>query len=111
MRTIRSVIAILLLIAVAIIMAANMTPVDLHLIPERFAPGLPTLKSVPVALVIVLALLAGILIGFLMEFARETKHRRRLDQKRREVASLRDKNAELSSKLEDEGDEIAAIRG
>lgn len=111
MRTIRTVIALLILLGVMILMAANMTPVELHLIPERFAPGLPTLPNVPVALIIVVALLAGIAIGFLMEFARETKHRRRLDQKRREVASLRDENASMARKLTDQGDEIAAIRG
>ena len=111
MQTIRWVIAILILIAVMILMAANMAPVELHLIPERFAPGLPTLPGVPLALIIVVALVAGILIGFLMEFARETKHRRRLSQKRREVASLRDENAILARKLGDQGDEVAAIRG
>lgn len=111
MRTIRAVIAILILVAVMILMAANMTPVELHILPERFAPGLPTLQSVPVALIIVVALLAGIVIGFLMEFAREAKHRRRLNLKRREVSELRETNAQLAGKLTHQGDEIAAIRG
>lgn len=111
MRTIRMVIVVLILVAVMILMAANMTPVDLHLLPEEFAPGMPTLSGVPVALIIVLALLTGILIGLLMEFARESKHRRRLDQKRREVSELRDENAVLAKKLTNQGDEIAAIRG
>ena len=111
MRTIRLIAAALIIIAVMVLMTANMTPVDLHLLPERFVPGLPSLKAVPVALIIAVALLAGICIGFLWEYAREAKHRRRLDQKRREVASLRDQNAALSAKLDGQGDEISAIRG
>lgn len=111
MRTIRMVIAVLILIAVMILMAANMTPVDLHLLPPEFAPGMSTLKAVPVAIIIVISLVAGILIGFLMEFAREAKHRRRLSEKRREVSDLRNENEQLARKLVNEGNEIAAIRG
>lgn len=111
MRTVRYVIAAIILIAVMVLMAANMTPVDLHILPEEFAPGLPVLAAVPVALIIVVALLTGILIGLLMEFARESKHRRRLDQKRREVSDLREQNAKLARKLTQHGDEVVAITG
>ena len=111
MRTIRMVIAVLILIAVMVLMAANMTPVDLHLLPAKFAPGMPVLANVPVAIVIVASLVTGIVVGLLMEYAREAKHRRRLDSKRREVSELRDQNAQLAKKLDHQGDEIAAITG
>ena len=111
MRTVKYAIILLIAIALMVVMAANMTPVELHLIPERFAPGLPTLPGIPIALVIVVAFLAGIIFGLLMEYVREGKHRRRLNEKRREVSDLRDTNAKLAKRLTDKGDDVAAITG
>ena len=109
MRTVRLTIAVVLLVAVMVLMAANMAPVDLYLVPQKFAPGLPYLSNVPLAMVIVATLLVGIIIGFLMEFAREAKDRRSLAEKRREVGELRERNATLTQRLEDQGDEIGAL--
>lgn len=109
MRTLRLVILVVLLLALMIIMAANWTPVDLHLAPSKVLPGLPVLTGVPLAMVIVAALLAGFIIGLLIEFIREAKDRRKLTEKRREVGSLRDENARLARRLEERGDEIGAI--
>ena len=111
MRTVRLVIAALLLLILMVLMAANMTPVELHLLPPKFDLGLPSLKSVPVALIIVCSVLFGIVIGFLMEFARERKHRVKLDQKRAEVGALQDENRRLAKRLERHGDEIGVIGG
>ena len=99
MRTVRLTIAVLVLLVVMILMAANMTPVELYLAPQKFLPGLPTLKGVPVALIIIVALLTGILVGFLMEFARAAKDRRKLAEKRRELSDLRDENLKLARRL------------
>ena len=99
MRTIRLVIAVLLLVVVMVLMSANMAPVDLHLVPQKLALGLPHLSGVPLALIIVVTLLVGIIIGFLMEFAREAKDRRSLAAKRREVGELRERNERLAKRL------------
>lgn len=109
MRTVRLVILVLLLVVLMILMAANWTPIELRLAPPQLFPGLPVLSAVPLALVIVAALLAGILIGLLMEFAREAKDRRKLSEKRRQVNELRDENARLVKRLETQGDEIGAL--
>ncbi len=109
MRTVRLIIAIVLLLIVMILMAANMTPVELFLVPQKILPGLPSLTGVPLALIIICALLTGIVIGFLMEFAREAKDRRQLAEKRTEVGALRDENQKLARRLESHGDEIGAL--
>ena len=111
MRTLKLAIIILIAICLMVVMTANMTPVNLHLLPERFAPGLPTLQSVPLALIIVVVLVAGIIVGMLMELLRESKFRRRLDEKRREVSTLRDENAKLAQRLAQHGDEVGALPG
>ena len=111
MRTLRLIIAVILLLALMVLMAANMTPVDIHLAPEKLKLGLPMLSQVPLALIIVVTLLVGIIIGFLMEFSREAKDRRSLAEKRREVGELRERNERLSRRLEDQGDEIGALNG
>ncbi len=109
MRTIRLTLVILICIVLMILAVANMTPVDLRLAPESVVPGLPSLKSVPLAVIIILALLTGLLLGFLMEFAREAKDRRKLEEKRRLVGQLREENSRLTQRLEAHGDEVGAI--
>ncbi|MEM7745453.1 MAG: LapA family protein [Pseudomonadota bacterium] len=111
MRTLKYAVIIVIAIALMIVMAANMAPVELHLIPERFAPGLPVLAGVPIALVIVCAFVGGLIIGMLMEMIRERKYRQRLEDKRREVASLKDENGKLSKRLTELGDDVAAATG
>lgn len=109
MRTVRLVILAVLLVILMVLMAANWNPIDLQLAPPQLMPGLPVLVGVPLALVIVAALLAGIVIGLLMEFIREAKDRRKLSEKRRQVNELRDENARLTKRLQAHGDEIGAL--
>ena len=109
MRTIRLAIVVFLLVCVMVLMSANMAPVDLHLVPQKLQLGLPYMKGVPLALIIVATLLVGIVIGILMEFAREAKDRRSLAEKRREIGELRERNERLAKRLEDQGDEIGAL--
>jgi uncharacterized integral membrane protein len=109
MRTIRLVLIIIIALSLMILAFANMTPVDLRLLPESLMPGLPVLTGIPVAVVIIFALFMGLVLGFLMEFVREAKDRRKLAEKRREVGELRDENSRLVQRLEEHGDEIGAI--
>lgn len=109
MRTIKLVLVVLIGIALMLVMAANMNPVTIYLIPESFAPGLPALTEIPLAWIIVAAFVGGLVLGMLMELIREGKFRRRLDLKRREVSELRDENVRLAKRLSAHGDDVAAI--
>jgi len=111
MRTVKLVLVAPILMALMIVMSANMAPVELHLIPEHVAPDLPTLPGAPLALVIVVAFLAGTVMGMLVELIRESKFRRRLNERQREVSALRDENMRLARRLNERGEDAADLVG
>ena len=110
MRTLKLVIALVIGLALMLVVAANMEPVDLRLVPEELGIDVGSLNNVPLALVIVAVFLLGFLVGELVEFARERKHRAQLAQKRRELALVRDENQRLAQQAGVKDDELALIR-
>jgi lipopolysaccharide assembly protein A len=102
-----AVVAVLLL-TVAL---ANRTPVIVRLLPEDMGlfSGVTWSMQLPLFLVIFGGIVAGLLIGFVWEWARETKHRSTASTKSREVARLeREVNRLRDAKAEPE-DEILAL--
>jgi uncharacterized integral membrane protein len=109
MRTLKLIIALVIGLALMLVVAANMQPVDLRLLPEALGIRLGSLDGVPLALVIAAVFLLGFLVGELVEFARERKHRRQLAEKRRELALMRDENLRLAQQAGVRDDELALI--
>lgn len=110
MRTIKSVLLIVIAVAVMLVMAANMAKVELHLLPRALAAQGWTLTA-PLAAVIVVSVLTGILLGLLIEYLREAKHRGRLTEKRSEIARLKAENARLSKQAGIDGDDLPGLAG
>jgi uncharacterized integral membrane protein len=110
MRTLKLVIAVALGLALMIVVAANMDPVELRLLPEALGVSFGTLSGVPLALVIVGTFLLGFLVGELVEFTRERKYRVLLGEKRRELALVREENERLARQTGVKDDELALIR-
>ena len=110
MRTLKLVIALVIGLMLMLVVAANMAPVDLRLFPEALGLDFGSLDDVPLALVIVAVFLLGFLVGELVEFTRERKHRVQLAEKRRELAQVRDENQRLAQKVGVKDDELALIR-
>ncbi len=102
LKAIKMVVLVLLALVLVVVGVANMTPVDLHLLPPVIAEGRWTLPQVPLVAVILVSILLGILIGELIEWAREHKHRRMARQKRREAEALARENETLKRRLEDD---------
>ncbi len=104
MRTVKIAVLSLLGLAFVVVGVANMTPVDVFLLPAGL--GLPgaEIRDVPLAGVIFASVLAGIVVGQIMEWVREAKHRRLVDQKQDEVSRLRKEIKRLSKRL-GEGEE------
>jgi lipopolysaccharide assembly protein A len=77
----------LVLLTVAL---ANRAPVMLRLLPDDMAAltGLTWAMELPLFLVILGGILAGVLIGFVWEWVREHGHRATASQKSREVTRL-----------------------
>ena len=109
MRTIKLVILTIVGIALMLVLAANMGPVDLHLLPGALGVNASSLTGVPLSMVIVVAVVTGFLIGLLIEYLREGKHRANLARKRREISELREENARLAERLKEQGVEISVL--
>ena len=77
----------LILLTVAL---ANRAPVTVRLLPDDMAAltGLTWAMELPLFLVILGGILAGVLIGFVWEWVREHGHRATASQKSREVTRL-----------------------
>ncbi len=90
-------------IGLIVVALANRGLVMIQIVPSEFSPFLPIPNSytVPLFLVILGSVLAGLLIGFVWEYFREYKHRadaarhrREKSRLEREVKGLRDKTGE-----------------
>jgi uncharacterized integral membrane protein len=110
MSTLKLVLAIVLGLALMIIVAANMAPVDLHLVPQVLGFSDTSITGVPLAIVIVGTFLLGFLVGELVEFTRERKYRAQLGQKRRELAAVREENERLARQAGVKDDDLALVR-
>lgn len=110
MRFIRLMILTLLGAALVVLGVANMAPIDLYLAPQEILPGEEyVLRDIPLALVIFVAVVLGVVIGELLEYLREAKDRRQAAEKRREVGQLRQEVGRLSARLGDNDDDLPEL--
>jgi uncharacterized integral membrane protein len=109
MRTVKLIVLGLLAMILIALGVANMATVDLYLLPAAlFGDGF-SIKGIPLAVVILAAVLMGILIGLVIEFLREHRQRKVAEEKRREIVQLRQEVARLRAKLSPQGDELPRI--
>ena len=109
MRTVKLIVLGLLAVILIALGVANMAAVDLYLLPATlFGDGF-SIKGLPLAVVILAAVLMGILAGLVIEFLREHKQRTVAGEKRREIVRLRQEVTRLRAKLGDREDELPRI--
>ncbi len=109
MRTIKLIVLGLLAAILIALGVANMAVVDLYLLPAAlFGDGF-SIKGLPLAVVILAAVLMGILAGLVIEFLREHRQRRVAEEKRREIVRLRQEVTRLRTKLGDREDDLPRI--
>ncbi len=109
MRTIKLIVLGLLAMILIALGVANMAAVDLYLLPAAlFGDGF-SIKGLPLAVVILAAVLLGILVGLVIEFLREHRQRKVAEEKRREIVQLRHELSRLQAKLGDRDDELPRI--
>ena len=109
MRTVKLIVLGLLAVILIALGVANMAAVDLYLLPAALFGDSFSIKGLPLAVVILAAVLMGILIGLVIEFLREHKLRRVAEEKRREIVRLRQEIARLRAKMGDRDDELPRI--
>ena len=106
MRTVKLIVLGLLAVILIALGVANMAAVDLYLLPAALFGESFSIKGLPLAVVILAAVLMGILVGQVIEFLREHKQRREARQKRREIVQLRQEVTRLRAKLGDRESEL-----
>ena len=110
MRYIRTAVLAALAIVLVTIDLANRGPMTLRLLPESLQPllGVTWEVTLPVFVVLVLAVGAGVLLGFVWEWVREHKHRSAAVTERRKREDL-EKQMKSQAPRQDTGDDILAL--
>ncbi len=109
LRTIKLIVLAVIMAAIVVLALANRGPVTLNLLPEGVANILPLSVEVPLFAVILASILAGLAIGYILEWLREHKHRRLAAEKKREVGKLAHEVEVLKKKHMSPEDEVLAI--
>ena len=101
----------LLAIVLLTVALANRAPVSLRLLPDDMGAflGLSGAVELPLFLVIFGSIVAGLLIGFVWEWFRESKHRRNSSTKTREVSRLERELAVLRDTKSEPQDDVLAL--
>ena len=99
MRVVKFVILAIVAVILITVALANAQAVTLRLLPEAMAGflGLSWSVTLPMFVVILGAVVVGLLIGFVVEFAREHKHRAAARHERREREALQREVAGMRS--------------
>ncbi|MEM6676904.1 MAG: LapA family protein [Pseudomonadota bacterium] len=109
-RIVKFTILFLICIALVVLGVANMEYVSLSLLPEGLrVPGVPPLPDMPLTIIILAAMLLGFVIGEIFEWIRESKHRREVSDRGREIQALKAENARLRAKLADPKEDLPRI--
>jgi uncharacterized integral membrane protein len=111
MRTVKLVLLALILIGIVVLALANREPVTLHLLPEGMARLMPVSRQMPLFVVILLSVVLGMVIGYLFEWLREHKHRRRASANAREAAKLGREVDRLRRQSGKPEDDVLALLG
>lgn len=111
MRYIRYAILGFLGIVLVSVCLANRTIVDLKLLPNAMAEllGMNPTISLPLFVVVLGGLGAGLVIGFIWEWLREHKHRRAVGTHSREVKKLSREVQKLKQQKHEGKDEVLAL--
>ena len=111
MRTLKLLLLALILVAIVVLALANRAPVTLHLLPEGMARVMPLSIQLPLFVVSLISIVVGMVIGYLLEWLREHKHRRRASQKSREAAHLNREVEKLRRETGRHEDDVLALLG
>jgi len=112
MRVIKFILLGLILLGIVVLALANRDPVMVRLLPEgldRLSPG--AMVELPLFVVSLLSIVTGMVLGYLLEYFREHKHRRRAAVKTREAAKLNREVEGLRRETNKPKDDVLALLG
>jgi lipopolysaccharide assembly protein A len=111
MRTLKYLLLALILGCLVVLSLANREIVTLHLLPGGMARVMPMSLELPLFMVVLLSALVGMVAGYLLEWLREHKHRRRAAQKSREAVKLSGEVDRLRRQSGRPEDDVLALIG
>lgn len=111
MRTLKLLLLGVILLAVVVLAVANRGMVTLNLLPQGLDRVMARSVDLPLYVVILLSVIAGMVLGYLLEWLREHKHRRRASQKAHEAARLNREVARLRKETGRPEDDVLALIG
>ncbi|WP_226779058.1 lipopolysaccharide assembly protein LapA domain-containing protein [Oceaniglobus trochenteri] len=111
MRYIRYAFLIVLAVCLIVVALANREMVTLQLLPVEMAGflGLSWSVTLPLFLVILGGVVAGVMVGFIWEWLREHKFRAEAVRQRREKEKLEREMKRMAAPSERKGDDVLAI--
>lgn len=112
MRYLKYAFLAILALVLTTLALANRAPVEIRLLPDELAGlfGFNLQASLPLFLIILGGLVAGILVGFVWEWFREHKHRTEASAQRREREKLEREVRRMKEKEpKSETDEVLAL--
>ena len=109
MRYLRYGFYTVLMVVLIVLALANRQQVTLGLLPEQLSNLFPVSIELPLFVVIMISALAGLMVGYVLEFFREHKIRREAAEKKREVASLSREVSALKKEAGKEDDDVLAL--
>ena len=111
MRFIKLIILAVLLVGIVLVAVANRGMATVQLLPEPLVPlvDFQTAITLPLFVILLLAVGVGLLLGYILEWLRERKHRRAVGQTKREVSRLESEVANLRKKTGEGEDDVLAL--
>ncbi len=109
MRYIRYSFYAILMIVLVVLALANRQIVTLGLLPDQLADFFPVSIKLPLFVVIMLAALGGLMVGYILEFFREHKIRKDGAISKREAAVLAAEVSQLKKEAGKEDDDVLAL--
>lgn len=111
MRTLKLIILAVILVVLVVVALANREIVTLNLLPTGMSRIMPFSVQVPLFIVGLAGVVVGMLIGYIFEWLREHKHRRRAAQKSREAQRLSTEMAKLRNTTGKHEDDVLTLLG
>ena len=112
MRYIRYLILAIVAIGLVVMAMANWQPVSLTVLPADLAGVLGwnyTTPDLPMFIVILASVCVGLLVGYILEWLRESKHRSEAAKRQKQVRSLNREMNRLKTDTNQGKDEVLAL--
>ncbi|MBL4873854.1 MAG: LapA family protein [Rhodobacteraceae bacterium] len=109
MRYLRYSFYAVLMVVLVMLALANREIVTLAVLPEQLSSLFPVSIQLPMFVVIMLSMLAGLLVGYVLEYFREHKQRREAAIRKREIDVLAREVDALKKQAGTQEDDVLAL--